>query len=683
MAINIFNADNLDSEAANEKMEQWLDDLRPFYLNSPEYKKLSKANKKAQGDWFDNFMFFYLNYIGNDIKELDVEAAKEITLELYPGQMLCSDSQAKTIIPELIAYWQFLHRELNQDKKQLKHVQSVISFLQSIRKNYLQLFKKQESDTLCEGSFEALMKVICKDDDAKGSFDGREWLTELISDAASNLTQYKSQPSLPEHWAQLRELPLAALLIDHTCRSGIDDALPNAQEAVFELVTCASQEIFMQIRQGDKGAISCWHEIEQTIIRSAKEGTLNLVGANILFTVLTNHKQFLSAEFIDCIQHWNMENTLALATEELTPEAIEESTRRMLEEIPDEFILISVLNEQLAFLPTEGLELISRVLMSSHKGTNSIVLMALDSNPQRAQAVVRVLSQNPQCLPSVSLARLICIRNWLAKPVQKDVDKLIQAARKKGIVPRSPQPLDPRDILETRMTAVDGSGSQGVMLIVRDGSFYRLISFVLKESVGIIDVMVSPQARKPEVQKYASILKKQTNTAEKIAVELIHELLPFFLACNLKSGIAIDPELIQAMELIGAENWNPNTASLSQLYDELLTKLPTKEEITAIQKRSLRWTSSALGESWFEEPAEHISVQQINSYSAFFEAVVEPARLKWGERLGRMALWAYYCTNKNRHKQYRDYVVVSWLLEHSDMPSGDISLLGAITRNSL
>ena len=55
MAIKPFFAGNIDPDLANEKMEHWLAELRPFYLNSPEYQKLSKANKKAAGSWFDQF----------------------------------------------------------------------------------------------------------------------------------------------------------------------------------------------------------------------------------------------------------------------------------------------------------------------------------------------------------------------------------------------------------------------------------------------------------------------------------------------------------------------------------------------------------------------------------------------------------------------------------------------------
>ena len=686
MAIKPFFAGNIDPDLANEKMEHWLAELRPFYLNSPEYQKLSKANKKAAGSWFDHFMFFFLNCIDENMKNLDADAAEEIMLSLYPDQINCSDQQVKTIVPELIAYWQFLHRELNQGKKQqLKHAPRVISFLQGIQKNYLQTFRQHEDNTESELTLEKLLTILGVESPIEASSDDNagEWLNELIYDAAINLSQYKNKAAPPQHWLQLRELPLASLLIQHLCHEGIDPSLPNAHEAAYELLNCALQEVFMQVRQKDKAAIKFWHETEQTIIQSAQKNMLDPEGTNILVTTLTSHKQFLSEEFINFLERWNLENAPEIDLEEIMPNTIEESTRRMLEEIPDEFTLASVLNEQLAFMPAEGLELVSHILVSSTKGANGIALMALDNNPQRAQTVIHVLSREPKYLPPTSLARLIRIRNWLAKPVQKDVDKLIQAARKKGVVPSSPQPLDTSNILETHMTAVDGSGSQGVIMTVRDGSLYRLISFVLKESVGVIDVVVSPQTKKQEIQQYVSMLKKQARIFEKISLELIHKVLPFFLALNLKSGIAIDHELIQVMELLGIEDWNPNNTDLRQLYDVLLKEIPTTEEITAIQKRSKNWTKSVVGESWFEEPEREVTLQQIHSYSAFFDAVIEPAREKWGERMGRMALWAFYSGNKNRQKQCRDYAVVSWLLEHSKMPTRDISLLDAIARNSM
>ncbi|USE37573.1 hypothetical protein [Endozoicomonas sp. SCSIO W0465] len=687
MAIAPFRLGNIDQyedpDAANDKLEQWLNNTRLFFLASPEYQKLSKANKKGEGSWFDMFMNLYLNYIGTDLKDLDVDAAEQIMLDLYPRKLICSDTQAKTIVPELIAYWQMLHRILNGGKqRRLKHAESVITFLDSIRKNYLSIYQgKGGSHPFAGVDFQTLMQEALNPPVGQDN----DWVAELIADAARHLPEYKQQPAPPDHWLPLRELTNVAELLDYVCHIGFDHQLPGADEAVSELLGCAFQDVFMRIRQGDQQARTFWQSMEHQIIHSGEDNALNPDGMNVVFAVLSHHKQFLSPQFLEFVHQWYTDNVTEMAPDELTPEAVGQTLQKMISEIPDEFALVSILHEQLAFLPPEGLELISHALITSEKGLNGVALMMLDDNQERAISIVKVLSQNVAAITPVTLARLIRMRNWLKAPVKDKVDKLIQAARKKGIVPSAPEPLPASDILDIYMSAVDGAGAQGTMIILRDGNHQRLISFVLKESAGILDVLVTPPVPKRQIQQYVSTMKQQDLAAERVSMELIHKQLPFFLALNLKSGIAIDHELVQVMELLGVEDWNPESTELTTLFNPLLLKAPSLAEIASVQKRSAKWTQSAIGRSWFEAPDMIGPFSKLNTRSdeTFFAEVIAPARGKWAERLGRMALWAHYCTNKNRQKQSTDYAIANWLLAHSDLPAHEISLLNAIARNSI
>lgn len=667
-----------DPDAANEQLNLWLDVIRPAFLASPECAKLSKANKRGEGCWFAMFMSLYLNHIGEDLSELDVEMAEEIMLDLYPRKLICSDTQAKTIVPELIAYWRFLHSLFNAGRRpQLKYAESIISFLESIRKDYPAIYKGGGGNHSLS-DFNSLMRAALN----PSPDEHDDWVVDLIADAARNLADYKRHPAPPDHWLPLRQLSCVAQLLEHVCHLGYDHSQPNSADAVFELVSCACQDVFMQIRQGDSKALAFWQGIEQRIIASAREkNSLEPDGMMVIFSVLSSHKQFLSSQFLEFIHQWHMNHVEEMAPEELTSEAVEQSLLSMLEEIPDEFALVAALSEQLAFLPAEGLELITSALVSSEKGLNGTALMILDDNPQRADSIVSVLGQNPRALTPVTLARLIRIRNWLAKPVQVRVDKLIQTARKQGVVPVSPVGLAESDILETYMTAVDGIGSQGAMLVVRDNQRFRLISFVLKESVGIVDVMVTPALGRKQINQYVSLMKQQETTVERVSPDLIHKQLPFFLALNLKSGISIDHELIQVMELLGVGDWNPDSSHLNRLYDELFPGTPSAEDICLAQKRSERWIRTSFGQSWVEIPDSPEAVEW--STDSFFKMVVEPMRAKWSERIGRMALWAHYSISKTRQKQSRDYAVISWLLGHCDVPAREIRLLNAIARNSM
>ena len=569
MSIKPFRLGNIDMfedpDAANEKLELWLDATMPEYLDSPEYKNLSKVNQKAGGEWFAMFMNLYLNYIGQNLKDLDENAAREIMLDLIPRKVICSDSQARKIVPDILACWQFLCRE-----------------------------------------------------------------HELSASGLANL--------------------------------------------------------FMHIRQGDREAKNFWQEIEQNIQGAYEHNELKPEAMSVLVLELSHHKQFLSPAFLEFIHHWHLDITPKMSPEEANPEALQGLFMEMIDEMSDEFVLLSILKEQMGFLPPEGLQLLGGLLMvADSKAADGLALMVLDDNQDNARVMAETLAIQPEVVTPKTLSRLIRIRNWLAPDVQKPVDKLIRDVRKKGIAPQAPEPIAQKNILEIQMSGVDGSGAQGVMMMVRDGREFRLISFALKEAVGIVDVLVSPATTRGEVKQYLSMAKSELGNLEKVSLAMVRQQLPFFIALNLKSKNVIDHELVQAMEIFGLEDWNPETADLSTLYNALLQETPAQADIDAVQKRSQNWINATIGDSWFEMPDKLAPLRPLSSknYHRVFEEIFEPARNQWGERMGRMALWCQGANNKRRQKQRRDFAMVSWLLNHSDLPVKDIDLIQSIAKNSI
>ena len=698
MSIKPFSLGNIDMsedpDAANEKLEQWLEVTMPEYLASPEHKKLSKINQKAAGEWFAMFMELYLNYIGQNLKDLDESAAREIMLDLIPRKVMCPDSQARKIVPDILACWQFLRRELNDGKRRtLKYADEVITFLESIKKDYLAIYKGHyqdhdeaelqlpfdlpfdlDADQLLEGAL------------APSQQGGYGWVTKLINDTARDFVYIRGQSEPPEHWMMLASHLHFAQFMQHICLFGFDENLPHVTDAVRELSSFALTQLFIQIRQGDPEAKDFWLEVEQNIQGSYEHDELKPQAMDVLTQELSHHKRFLSPGFVEFIHQWNLDTTPEMSPEEANPEALQALFMNMVDEVPDEFICLSLLKEQLGFLPPEALQLLGGLLMvTDSKAADALALLVLDDIPENARVIAETLATKPEVVTAKTLSRLIRIRNWLAPNVQKPVDKLIRDVRKKGIPPEAPEPISQKDILEIHMSGVDGSGAQGVMMMVRDGRDFRLISFVLKEAVGIVDVMVSPATTRGEVRQYLTMAKSQLGSMEKVSLSLIRQQLPFFIALNLQSKVAIDHELVQAMEMLGLEDWNPETADLSTLYNALLQSTPTQNELDAAQRRSRNWVSAAIGDSWFEMPDKLAPLRPLNSknYHRVFEEIFEPARNQWGERMGRMALWCQGATNKRRQNQTRDFAMVSWLLNHSDLPVQDIDLIQAIAKNSV
>lgn len=689
MTIQPFNPGNTDNDPdkAYARLEAWLGKVIPLFLKSPEYKKLSKANKKSEGSWFQLFMDFQLNYIGGNLCEFDDEDAAEILIELFPRKVMCSDSQAKTIIPELIAVWQFLQRELNSGQKvQLEFAEDVISFLKGIKRDYLAIFKGEMDAGLDmhEDIFDELMMQVQSEE------GGYSWVNGMISEAARNIGQTDLSPTPPEGWTILWDEDALGQFLEHILTIGTNVDHPQVFEAIEEILFFACQNLFMKIRQNDKESIEFWQQTEHNISAAARSGNFLQEPMQVFISVLSQYRQFLSEEFTGFVQHWlkDSHDPKEMSPEDFSLEGLNNAFQNLLDEVPDEFTFVSIVKEQLGFMPADNLNgVIHQLLTLGEQAADALVLMILDQNEQQAVAVASAISEHPKTISAKTLSRLIRIRNWLTPSVQKPIDKLVRDVRKLGIMPETLTAITERTIQEVHMSGVDGAGAQGVMLLVKEGRSFRLISFVFKEKVGVIDVMVTPPETKTELKRFFALAKQQITGLEKVSFELIKKQLPVFLALNLKSNVAIDHELVQAMELLGLTEWNPASTKISTLYADLIPSAPSAEDIESTQKRSGKWTETGVGQSWFSDDKKLQKVVSSSPvkglYTTICNEVLESDRSLWGERLGRMAVWAQHASSKRRQQQSRDYAVASWLLEHSGFPADEVELLRAIAKNSI
>ena len=546
-------------DIANEALEQWLDAFIHVYLNSPEYSGLSKANKKAGGSMFALFMDLNLNYIGGNLDDIDDVSAREIMEALFPRKLFCSDTQAKTIVPELIACWQCLKREVDSNKtKKLKHADGVIAYLKSIKKSYLQTFKQQAHPPVpafdSEG-IDAIESLLFDDENEIEHPD--DWIEDLILET-QQLSETLKLPSPPDSWFRLYDLDALEEFIFSIC---IDDGVEDHEfDVVATLLGFALQAIFMRIRQNEKAAISFWQMIELSLLESCEDEELDINGIRVLAQELAPFRQYLSDEFMELLRECLMEATNAEhPDDEFTMEDLQSICQTLLDDVPDEFEFAHAWNDQLAFMPPEGLELIARQMLSlgNPRFGDYLALLVLDMREDIALSVAGLLAEHPQCLTPLTLDRMVRIRNWLPKKVQEPVDKMIRSARKQ-IAPGD-SAINPSSVMEVWMSVVDGSGAQGVIIVVQDPQvpdMYRLICFIFKEAAGIVDVTVSPIETKQQVMHILKVGRHHAGVLEKVSEDLVKKQIPLFIALNLANKTAIGPELIRAMELLGLEDWN-------------------------------------------------------------------------------------------------------------------------------
>ncbi len=692
MSVELFNYDyelfEEDPDIANEALEQWVDRFIDVYLSSPEYADLSLANKKAGGNMFVLFMDLNLNYVGGNLDDIDNVSAREIMEELFPRKLFCSDTQAKTIVPELIACWQCLKREINGNKTQtLKHADGVIGYLKSIKKNYLQMFKQGLQPPI-EVFNPEVMEALFADIELPN-----DWVADLIYETTQNLSTILKQPAPPESWFRLYDLDSLEDFIYSVC---IDEGIEDSEsEAVMLLLGFALQRVFMNIRQKEKTAISFWQTIEQSLLEAYTDEELDPEGIDVLVHELSSFRHYLSDEFMAFVQQWLTEaNNASHPGDEFTSEDVQAICQELLNNVPDEFEFAQVWNDQLAFMPPEGLELIARQILSldNSRFSDCLALLVLDDREEIALFMAGLLAEHPQCISPLTLDRMVRVRNWLSGKVQKSVDKLIRNARKKGVSGDSA--IHPAPIIETWMSIVDGSGAQGVMVMVQDPKapeLFRLVCFVFKEAVGIVDVSVSPGDTKKRLSQVLKMGRQHAGVFEKVSADLVTKQIPLFIALNLGSKTTIDAELIRAMELLGLEDWNPKPMDIQSFFIEYskgteLSQPPAAKEIADVQIRSCKWPGTPMGDSWLiSECMEYVLEPGGSVHKSILEACdkyLTPEKQLWQERMQRMSLWASQCNNKKWQKQARDFAVVSWLLGQ-DFPVHDIKLMARIAERSL
>ncbi|MBO9481000.1 hypothetical protein [Salinisphaera sp. G21_0] len=675
------NAYLSDPDKCNDQLQDWVEQFLDIFYESPEYQKLSKANQKSGGMMFSLFMELNMNYLGKGLESIDLKSTREVMTKLFPRKMICSDTQAKTIVPEIIACWQCLQRLIDgsAQKKKLKHAEAIINYLQSIKKDYLKIYNHHDAS----GPTVTILESATPDKTSTQD----DWIEALIEDAVTNLATIRKQPEPPQSWHRLYDLQSLSQFLFAVCIEGIDE---DESDAVAALLSFALHSLFIQIRQGSHQATHFWQEVEQNIMLSYEHDELDSVAMTPLLGVLAGHRQYLSESFMEFIHHWQTETHDSQDSKsDFSLEDLNKICQAMLEEIPDEFTFASVWQDQMGFMPPEGISLIGQQILSldNPRYGDFLSLLVLDEQEKSAVAIADLLANHPKAITPLTLERMIRIRNWLPKAVQTHIDKLIKNVRKLGVCP-SGKKVSTDGEIQAWMTSVDGSGAQGVMIIVNDINHpraFRLVNFVLKEAVGIVDISVSPPETRKKLQHIITSTKQHGVPFEKVTSELIRKLIPPFMALNLSSKTCLSADMLEGMELLGLDNWNPASAQFETLSPELLSfnTPPSDQEIASVQKRSVSWTNSAFADSWLISDAFTITGGTVKKMiSDVCDQVLEPKKGVWRERMQRMCLWANACESKQRQKQARDFAVVSWLLEQ-DMPASQIKLLESIVKKSL
>ena len=137
MAFQFNQLDNIKDfdEAAAILDEEYIPELLRVFASSPEgqaYLDAQPEDEQYIGDWAGNFVQFGYLYLGVPLPKIKETHAREILLNLFPRKLSLFDpDEAETIVPELIAFWEFLKRQYKQ-----RHSKKILAFLRQIEPTF-------------------------------------------------------------------------------------------------------------------------------------------------------------------------------------------------------------------------------------------------------------------------------------------------------------------------------------------------------------------------------------------------------------------------------------------------------------------------------------------------------------------------------------------------------------------
>lgn len=274
----------------------------------------------------------------------------------------------------------------------------------------------------------------------------------------------------------------------------------------------------------------------------------------------------------------------------------------------DPFVLYREVAASSAALPQEFTAAMARLLVGSGNPVlaEAALGFAFSANPATAAAAVQAMEPPPGGnVPQIVLDRMVRMRPWLTQPRQARIDSALRSLRPKAGPPYAPPQVEMRRILAS---AIDGSGSQSLFALVRQGKTFALVSLLLKLEEGVADTLVNGGMRKAEAD--ATIRKiVQIAGAVDVSIGLAERRICDALAVNLARDVPPPFGLLQAAESMGLGTLRPQQISPAALAASLLEMAPATlvddPAALAAHRASADWRDRfAMLDSWFEAGAD-------------------------------------------------------------------------------
>jgi hypothetical protein len=313
----------------------------------------------------------------------------------------------------------------------------------------------------------------------------------------------------------------------------------------------------------------------------------------------------------------------------------------------DPFMTVGSLIESGHAMPPEARGALAGALalagMPESRG--AAVLFLLDADCAVRRAAAGALAQVAASLTPTEVRRLIAMRNWRPENERAEVDAIIRKARASGI---DCARWDAGRIETMLATCIDGSGTQGFLLISPAGRKKRMSSLLTK--AGIADAWSGePESRR----RIEASLAGAGMDAPTLAVSRLYldRTVAHHLALSAEKGEAPPLGLLQVAETIGGADWQPARMVFSETLAGLIAEVPKVMHEPAALASVLRKSGEladleAVAQSWFEDdPQVAQAVERAHGHDRaklatyLLQSSIARHRDRWADVILRTALW--------------------------------------------
>ncbi|MFW6368808.1 MAG: hypothetical protein ACOCZ9_03625 [Spirochaetota bacterium] len=127
MAFDVHGLDGVDpaSEEGDALLDEYIPGIEEEFAASDEFRALA-TGENARPEHVDPFITFGFRYLGEGLPGLSVHDVDEILTEIFPRKVSFFDELGpKTLLPEILALWRYLHR-----RYELSNAELIIDYLE-------------------------------------------------------------------------------------------------------------------------------------------------------------------------------------------------------------------------------------------------------------------------------------------------------------------------------------------------------------------------------------------------------------------------------------------------------------------------------------------------------------------------------------------------------------------------